>query len=1006
MNSLVGKSTGIALLLAAGLLAALFAMGVFAPTGVGANVKSNPAPTASLSSLVPEDEDVTLTVTFQINDDIDGAPSADQANDDVTITLSNTIAGIATNFDTDNITVTQGGNPVGKVVDPIGSPGQIVITVADEGDDNVVKDETVTVTISDLTLADTAVTTPAAVSISQTGQSTPQTASLSIYDPDNALSGLSATLSDNETEADDVTLTLKFTTAEGQNNDVVITLPPEYDVQGDSPVAGITVTVAVGTAVATVLDGDRANLETGDTITISSPTADSDYTVTVGANIIVDPPTGGFTNPESAGDFEVKFAQGTIIPARTAMFAVSAPAPPADPEVTLSSKTPGAAVQITITANAADAITPNQDITVDFKDTGFVLPEAIADSSVDIASEDFDGSPNNVLVSGEKVTMTVPTVRANGDPQTADVMGNYTIRIKQSAGITNPAAGGEKTVKWQENAPDGDKKEAKVTIERVITLSKKDGTRGTESTATFKGFANGTATINLNDAKLGEVTIADNLGTYELDTTSTKFLANQENVITAQDAGGNNQGEDGDATFTIKPKVVLDPEETSVSKEVTLKLSDWPVDHDITTVTIGASPANPASSQDTDDEGKAEFKVMVPADANRGSQTVKVTGTKGDLEKAPSATATLKVGVLTLTIQPASVVPGQQITIEGSGFKGDDEIDEVTVGSLDVAISPAAEASSAGDIVITINIPSPSDGDGIGHGTKKVSVAATTGSGRVAEGSIEIPKPTATLSPAESRRGTTVNVSGIGFPSGDLVQVKYDNNGTFVTVAAGPADASGAVSINFDVPSYAKIGTKHDVEATSVGVYAGVTAEAIHETPGAQVTLSSKQIASGETLTLSGMNFPAFATVAIMEIGGVDVRPVPAPATSIDGDFESTVLVPGLELGNQTVSVRVSQTTITTFLEIVASAAPSAPADVFASLGDRLVRVWSFDASAQATGNAWSFYDPDPQFAGFNTLAQVSSGDIVTIIIGEGETVEFASNPSTLYPGSNYVALD
>ena len=36
MNSLVGKSTGIALLMAAAMLAALFAMGVFSATGVGA----------------------------------------------------------------------------------------------------------------------------------------------------------------------------------------------------------------------------------------------------------------------------------------------------------------------------------------------------------------------------------------------------------------------------------------------------------------------------------------------------------------------------------------------------------------------------------------------------------------------------------------------------------------------------------------------------------------------------------------------------------------------------------------------------------------------------------------------------------------------------------------------------------------------------------------------------------------------------------------------------------
>ena len=37
MNSIAGKSTGIALLMAAALIAALFAMGVFSATGVGAH---------------------------------------------------------------------------------------------------------------------------------------------------------------------------------------------------------------------------------------------------------------------------------------------------------------------------------------------------------------------------------------------------------------------------------------------------------------------------------------------------------------------------------------------------------------------------------------------------------------------------------------------------------------------------------------------------------------------------------------------------------------------------------------------------------------------------------------------------------------------------------------------------------------------------------------------------------------------------------------------------------
>ena len=80
MNSLVGKSTGIALLMAAALLAALFAMGVFAPTGVSAAITG--AASVELSTPDPG-EDVTITVVFRVNDDIDGIPE----NENVRITI-------------------------------------------------------------------------------------------------------------------------------------------------------------------------------------------------------------------------------------------------------------------------------------------------------------------------------------------------------------------------------------------------------------------------------------------------------------------------------------------------------------------------------------------------------------------------------------------------------------------------------------------------------------------------------------------------------------------------------------------------------------------------------------------------------------------------------------------------------------------------------------------------------------------------------------------------------
>ena len=683
--------------------------------------------------------------------------------------------------------------------------------------------------------------------------------------------------------------------------------------------------------------------------------------------------------------------------------------------IELNTQEPGAAVQITITDRADPAILPDEQIEMDL--SGFSVPATIADSDISISSAGYRGNPSSVVVNGSTVTMTVPNVKASGDEQTASVKGDYTIRIKQSAGVTNAASGGEKTVSWQENSPDGAEKEATVNINRVIKLSATAGTRGTMTTATFKGFANGSATVNLNGAKLDEVTIADNTGTLELDTTSSKFMANRmvndevvPNEITATDASGNPNTPEASGKFTISPKVVLDPEETSVSKMVTVKLSDWPRGNDIVEVKIGATATGTDQDPDTegiqlahkiDGDGKVDFMVLVPSGVNRGTQTVKVTGTDPDDDgdkTAPSASASLKVGVLSLSAQPAMVVPGQQITIQGSGFVANDSFSSVMVGGIPVAIAPAVTASSAGDIVITIDVPSPA-GNAIGSGEKAIVVTAT-GSNRVAEGEIEIPKAAITLDPVTSRRGTTVSVSGSGFPSGDLVQVKYDNNGTSVTVAAGAADASGAISIDFVVPSYARIGTEHGVEAISVGVYAGVTAKATHETPGAMVTLSTQQIASGQNITVSGVNFPAFATVAVMEIGGVDVRPVPAPATSINGDFESTVLVPQLELGNQTVTVRVSSTTITTFLELATATVSRAPADVFASLGDRLVRVWYLERSTQV----WSFYDPDSDVAAFNTLTEVSSGQNVSIIISSGANIGFQDK--TLYPGTNPIALD
>ena len=147
--------------------------------------------------------------------------------------------------------------------------------------------------------------------------------------------------------------------------------------------------------------------------------------------------------------------------------------------------------------------------------------------------------------------------------------------------------------------------------------------------------------------------------------------------------------------------------------------------------------------------------LLVDSDANRGTQTVKVT------QGAVSATASLKIGVLPLDIQPAMAVPGQEITIQASGFEFNDKITSVTIGNQTPSVD--ATANSAGNIVITITIPSEGT-EAIGNGTKTVSIQAsasatstTGGSNRIAEGSIEILEAAITLSPTTSlvaRRST------------------------------------------------------------------------------------------------------------------------------------------------------------------------------------------------------------------------------------------------------------
>ncbi len=953
MNSMIGKSTGIALLMAAALLAALFATGVFAPAGVGA-IKGTPKPTATLSETAYGTTGVTLTVTFEVNDDVNNSQSKALkvvVPSTVTASIGTGEANDDSRLAIDKIKVEQGGVEVGRVVyDPEGALAvddyafYIVEPASDDQTTPILAEDTLTtLTISGLTLVGSNTENSSGTVRLTQGSDTVQSNTIAVGP---IVTAFSVELSNYEVEAAKVAATLKVTSdsVATSSKSIVVNMPPTVSIitTGTTLTEGISVETSL-TGVTPTYGNDTTN---GDTITIASGnTADTEFTVTV----------SGLTNPSAKSDLEFKVSHGASSKTDKAKL-VDKTAVKLVPDVA------GGVAQITIDANAGTAIDDTTQIVVDLKKFG--VPASISEKAVLIYDVDGDGSddgttagdgyqgqPTSVSVSGTKVTLTLPATIPNAGSAgviNTDVTDAYKVTFRLLAGITNPAKAGEATIELTD--ADG-KEEKKVAVKSAVKLSEKSGVRGTVTTATLVGFEDGTATVHLETGsgadvvktKLGEVTVASNTGTLAIDTTSTKFVTGKDaNMITVEDSSGAKQGVAG--KFTISPNLALSPAETKVSKDIKLNLSDWDAAEVITKVQIGASVLEPdtatekkglpmaAADRTVAADGTLTLTVKVPSTTNRGTQTVKVTGTKDtDPETAgvqpPTAKASLTVGVLALDVSPAMAVPGQEITITGTGFESDDEISEVTVGGKTLTLTSNVEASSSGDIVITIKVPSRTDETdgkeaGIGSGTKAVSVATTaSGSGRVAEGSIEIPKAAITLDPMESRRATTVTVSGSGFPAGDLVQVTYA--GTLVKAAG--SDNSGMISTEFAVPSSANIGKEHEVKATSVGVYKPVSAKAKHSTPGAMVTLSADKVSSGGSITITGMNFSAFSTVAEMILGGQDVRPVPAPATSVDGDFESTVRVPGLDLGNQTVRVRVGTTTITTFVEVVAEAVAPAP---------------------------------------------------------------------------------
>ena len=506
------------------------------------------------------------------------------------------------------------------------------------------------------------------------------------------------------------------------------------------------------------------------------------------------------------------------------------------------------------------------------------------------------------------------------------------------------------------------------------------------------------------------------------------------NILVVVDAGGNVTGY---TRLGLKPTVTLNLEEVRRTGRMGVTVSDWYygtlTDLRVNGIQVGLpDPNDPDASVGWENQPPptaTPLIVVVPRRARLGTMEVVVSGTttvkQGTMSSLDKHTQTVDVGVFNLTITPTSAVTDQVIRIEGSGFGPSQCIVSIKVGDENIRRATTGDAVAIGNVsncVTTDTDGSLSNSFKVPHNLKPNTypVVITDALNRVGQGEITVPKPTITLEPEASQRGSTVTVIGENFPAEDVIGVSYDADP--VTVAT--TDTVGKWRATFKIPVDATIGKTSEVIAesekkgtgnprTGTGTASGqdtvlLKAMAEHTVPEEILTVSPETVSSGERLTVTASNLPLFTPVSLT-IGGLGVagRVIGEDAASDGfGRYEEVLLVPQLTVGTHNVELSVhtvgNNVTVVTFVDI-SEIVTRPTTDVFEDLiaDGVLASVWRY--RIDETGSDWDSFDP--QYVGqpgINDLETVSTRDIVWIRVTENTVFQGAP----LYAGWNLRTLE
>lgn len=242
-----------------------------------------------------------------------------------------------------------------------------------------------------------------------------------------------------------------------------------------------------------------------------------------------------------------------------------------------------------------------------------------------------------------------------------------------------------------------------------------------------------------------------------------------------------------------------------------------------------------------------------------------------------------------------------------------------------------------------------------------------------------------------------VTVTGKGFPSERIVTLFF--GGPYTQVLPEPAtDKTGSFTVSLRVPSCGQYwrplrdawGTLCSPVYLVVARVGHITGAAEFSLPFPAITVSPSTARPGDTVTITGTSFYADATVEEICFGKtVAALPVPRPATDGRGDFSAEVVVPSLNPGDFTVTVRTSALTATATIGILGAVPGVASEFAFRELIAR--GLLTMAAAAPPGSEEFGAYVPG--LPG-DTLSEVAPHDVLFLTLSADALVSVSGQPA------------